>query len=320
MSGLFRARPTTRYDPSPRLSDQIGAAFQGNDVVATKTLAAAEILKLRGIRWLRWAVSADRVNPTDGTWSYANYDTVLDGLVVTRGFRVVGTLGLAQSWNSTSGTDTHAPPTDYAKWLLYVTTTVRRYRDRIHHWEVWNEPDLTAGFWIGGTPAQYAELLGRAYNAIKAEDPGATVVLGGLARAGVYVTDFLDQIVADATYPALKFFEVGNYHNYDPDTTATHDAYMRGLLQGKPYWCTEHSYSSVIAHQGQAGYQSGAASQEKWWRDHFLMPLKLGADKVFWLGVFDSADGSAYENHSLCDTVPAAKALTCDTAERYVRG
>ena len=76
---------------------------------------------------------------------------------------------------------THYPPRNYQEWAEYVATVVSRYKDDIHYWEVWNEPDL-AEFW-NGTPAQYAALLALTYATIKQIDPTATVVVGGQDNA-----------------------------------------------------------------------------------------------------------------------------------------
>jgi hypothetical protein len=47
-------------------------------------------------------------------------------------------------------------------------------------WEIWNEED-SAAWWSGGPdPAAYAQLLKATYPVVKAADPNATVVLGGL--------------------------------------------------------------------------------------------------------------------------------------------
>jgi polysaccharide biosynthesis protein PslG len=61
---------------------------------------------------------------------------------------------------------------------------VQRYAPRgVHHWEIWNEPNM-AGFWKPRPdPSAYAALLAAAYPAIKSADRDATVVSGGLSPA-----------------------------------------------------------------------------------------------------------------------------------------
>ncbi len=61
-----------------------------------------------------------------------------------------------------------------ALWLDYVRETVGRYKDRVHAWEIWNEPG-EATFWSGGA-GDYARLLVRTAGVIKGVDPGARIV------------------------------------------------------------------------------------------------------------------------------------------------
>jgi hypothetical protein len=65
----------------------------------------------------------------------------------------------------------------YCRWAAVV---VDRYRNDIRHWEVWNEPNIF--FWQGPRD-MYAELLKRAYAAIK-EASGDALVLG-CSTAGI---------------------------------------------------------------------------------------------------------------------------------------
>lgn len=71
-----------------------------------------------------------------------------------------------------------AKPDPYAQFL---SVAVARYAPKgVHLWEVWNEPNLD-GPWPGPDPVAYARLLKAAYPAIKAADPEAVVITGGLA-------------------------------------------------------------------------------------------------------------------------------------------
>src|SRR5689334_5360288 len=88
--------------------------------------------------------------------------------------------------------DMQDPPTtpaeihDYAD---YIGRAAAHFKGRTAGWEVWNEPDGPK-FWAGNPPfdedhlsrdaSDYARLLKASHAAIKAADPGATVVAGGL--------------------------------------------------------------------------------------------------------------------------------------------
>jgi hypothetical protein len=74
--------------------------------------------------------------------------------------------------------DTAAGVSAYAD---FMGSLAKEFAGRVAVWELWNEPDGT--FWTGdgsATPAHYAAMLKATYPAIKAQDPGATVIVGGL--------------------------------------------------------------------------------------------------------------------------------------------
>ena len=80
------------------------------------------------------------------------------------------------------GTSDKSPPADPAAFARFAAQAARRYAPLgVHHWEIWNEPNLAA-FWMPrADPAAYARLLVDAAAAIRAADPRAVVILGGLA-------------------------------------------------------------------------------------------------------------------------------------------
>src|SRR5262249_16953859 len=90
-------------------------------------------------------------------------------------------------WARVPGTSSHSPPANLDDYARFVKVAVRRYSALgVHAYEIWNEPNI-AEFWgPRPEPARYAQLLRRAYSAVKAGDPSATVVSGGLAPYGSY--------------------------------------------------------------------------------------------------------------------------------------
>ena len=65
------------------------------------------------------------------------------------------------------------------EWRSYVRAVAEHYKGRIHAYEIWNEQD--GGFWRPApNAAQYVKLLKIAYREIKAVDPAATVIVGGM--------------------------------------------------------------------------------------------------------------------------------------------
>lgn len=142
--------------------------------------------------------------------------------------------GLNLAWNDSGN-----------PWSNWVYSAVQRYKTSIHSWEIWNEPNLA--FWAGNE-AQYALLLKRAYQAIKAADPTATVVFGGIFRGNNAgrTQGFWNAIVADPEAAANNyFFDVQGFHLYDGGHCSYTDeieivrSWMPAVLRGKPWWITE---------------------------------------------------------------------------------
>jgi uncharacterized repeat protein (TIGR01451 family) len=69
---------------------------------------------------------------------------------------------------------------DTEPWANYVRDVVSHFRDRIKHWELWNEPDQN---WCwSGTQEQMAFMLRAGYLAAKEADPQAVVIGPGYAN------------------------------------------------------------------------------------------------------------------------------------------
>jgi hypothetical protein len=192
-----------------------------------------------GAGWVRIDFIWAWVEGSAGSFNWTYFDTIVNE-ADARGLRVVGILWGTPSW---AGPSVYGPPTDLTRWDTFVAQTAARYRGKGIVWEVWNEPDTW--YWKG-TPAQYAELLARAYARIKAADPGATVALGGLAQGGSSaIADFLARILADSVYPAGRYFDLHNVHtNFrTPSMIATQLSSNRATLAAygldKPIIVTE---------------------------------------------------------------------------------
>jgi len=69
---------------------------------------------------------------------------------------------------------------DTSHFTNFLRQLVGHFKDRIKHWEVWNEPN-EPWVWRGGQEV-YAQLVKAASQAIRETDPGAQVVTGGYAN------------------------------------------------------------------------------------------------------------------------------------------
>ncbi len=182
---------------------------------------------------------------------------------------------------------------DYA---VFAGTLAQRYRGQIKGYIVWNEPNL-AREWGGcpPDPAAYTDLLRRAYEAIKAADPEATVVSAGLAPTNHRDAEAMDdRVFLEAMYQAGAgdYFDVLGAHPYGfayppDDPRGAHDGLnlarlldLRAIMEAhgdgdKPIWVTELGWTTAgvgegswltVTPQQQADYLTGAwrQAQREW--------------------------------------------------------
>jgi len=106
------------------------------------------------------------------------------------------------------------PPKDMKKWTDFIRVFVEhlkeRYGDdevRTWYFEVWNEPNLTDGFWAG-TQQQYFDLYAATARAIKSVSPDYKV--GGPATAGCgWVPEFIH--FCDTNHAPVDFIATHTY-------------------------------------------------------------------------------------------------------------
>ena len=201
-----RPNPSTLINPANYVrSPRLGVTFisSAEKEVTEERYRNALLL---GAGWNRWPLYWYRVQPTEQSFNWDEYDQVLlDDL--RHGLRVNAILmGIPTFYQDndlprgiyepifSDGTDDPGAGKSLNPnnpWVTYVFRTVNRYRPGgefaveyglgqrgIRVWEIWNEPDFEL-FWTG-TPTDYARLLKISYIVIKQADPNATVMVGGL--------------------------------------------------------------------------------------------------------------------------------------------
>ncbi len=101
-------------------------------------------------------------------------------------------------------------------WLRYVTTTVKRYKDRVKEWEIWNEPNGNKA----NKPEIYAELLIRTAEAVRKADPKAVIIGFGLVYMRTkYTQDVLDILKKHKKIKLLDYVSFHPYYHNPDDAT-----------------------------------------------------------------------------------------------------
>lgn len=264
----------------------------------------ADFAKL-GVRWLRTDIYwADVQAKGPGSYDWSETDHILD-LAQEFGIQLLPVVGTTPDWakKDRDGASTPGNPDSFGRFL---TAAVQRYKPRgIRVWEIWNEPNLAGNWPPHPDPAAYADLLIAAHRAIKAQDPDATVILGGMAAARwtgppfnvqhYTAPDFLQGIYDAGGGDA---FDAVAYHPYSyPDTP---DADWRwngwGIMSGplrdlmishgdgdKPIWITEFG---APTNDGNGGISE--AEQAETLREGVRLARESDwAGPLFWYGYRD---------------------------------
>jgi hypothetical protein len=221
----------------------------------------------------------------DGGPDFSGLDEVMS-LSEQYHLRVVGDLFTIPPWLADCQTPTAQPTRcgtdDLADYQAMIAQIVAHADPVIRDWEIWNEPDSTTFF--DGTPQQYALMLRAAHDAIKAIDPEANVLFGGVST--IYATSWLEQVFATPGADAEQAFEIANLHERNrlgalaADITFWKDFLAAHGFAG-PLWVTEHGYPSDPAYQYDPAYAAGPPSQAAFLSASIPTLIDAGADAVF---------------------------------------
>ena len=158
------------------------------------------LMSRSGVESVRTVFSWAAAQPSEG----GPFDFAVTDRVVARaarnGSRLLPVVLDAPAWASAFKSENGSPPTRNEDYTAYLSALVGRYgpagsfwsenpdvpRRPVREWQIWNEPHIDH-FWYanGETPdvwaPDYVRLLRASHAAVKRADPGARVVLAGLA-------------------------------------------------------------------------------------------------------------------------------------------
>ena len=208
----------------------------------------------------------DGVADTVDGW--AKYDQIVD-LTEAYGLRLLVRLSNPPAWSRADpDAGAFAPPDDLQDFVNYAVAVARRYRGRISHYQVWNEPNIYPEWGNAFVdPARYVELLCRTHDALKQVDPGLVVHSAAIAPTvsldGYF--GFSDLIFLQEMYDlgAGKCFDVMSAQGYglfsgpsDRRLRATsvnvaRHSYYRDIMvrngdAHKPIWLSEAAWNATL--------------------------------------------------------------------------
>jgi len=183
-----------------------------DEVEEWKIKRTLEMVRAMGSPWIveyfPWAYQ----EPSPGRFDWAHTDLVVNH-AVRQGLRVVARLGYVPEWaRPTRSAPSHLDPGHYPHFAAFCGRFADRYRDRVGHIVVWNEPNLALEWGFRApNPEAYGALLRRCHQAIKAAAPEVVVLGGALAPVASPLDDplavddlaFLDRLYAAGAFEAM---------------------------------------------------------------------------------------------------------------------
>ena len=245
----------------PRPSTPPRQAFFGVNVQGLADLPRGQVerhldvIAAGGLELVRRDASWDVAEPEPPVggrrdYRWERFDRELAGYA-RHGLRWLPIVDYSTPWAASVPGDPFSPPARTDDYAAYAAALAARYGTNGSFWsehpelprlpvtryEIWNEPNAEL-FWhpSAGAPERYAELYQAAQQAIRAADPAARVIVGGLALANTNVTDqhaFMRAMVAHRPQLAQTIDAVA-LHPYAPTPAAVLDqiAEFRDTLTG----------------------------------------------------------------------------------------
>jgi hypothetical protein len=246
-----------------------------------------------GVKWSREDFSWGSIEIRPGEYRWDFHDRLLS-TAEKHGITVYAIVAYFPDWSkgyTQAGVD---------QYVNFLRALVRRYRGRINHWEIWNEPNIF--FWQGPREL-YADLLIRSHAAVKEEAPEAQVL--GLSTAGIDF-EFINQMLAKGTP-----FDVLTIHPYRKQLDDA--AFVADLKKAsesvrlkngatRPVWITEMGFATHVPHPalGQDFAPNTQRAQAGFLARAYLDTIVSGVEpRTFWYDFRNDGDDPFYFEHNM---------------------
>ena len=310
--------PMVRIDETPATVGLADSDLYGltPDGIGT-AIAAMKAVGITNIRiMLPWAA----VQHTPSTYDWSTVDRMVETAVAQR-MSVLATLNSTPWWAVPPGEEAiRGRPASAEAFGSFAAAAAQHFKGKVAAYEIWNEPNAAGFYAPTPNPAQFVDLLKSAYPAIKAADPSAVVVTGGLGPIVDFAPIAMDAVkFVEGMYAAgaKNYFDAIGYHpyqytmkfseaGYHPDSPINQLAGIRQLMLangdgGKKIWATEYGEpSSVSGEAGQAEYLDDMLGK---WR---LLPY-AGPVYVYTMRDRDSASTQADDTFGMYRSDGSAK-------------
>ena len=181
--------------------------------------------------------------------------------------------------------------------MNYVKALVSHFKDRVTHYEIWNEPE-NSRFWanLPRTGANYARLFDLTAPAVKEVFPEANIIAVGathralMPEGRIWLREFFENVDDPRVIDILTF------HSYRYPPEQDYEEGVRRLrdlvVEFNPHivlWQGESGYPSVPSGTGSRAYwnETSETIQAKWLTRHVLFNLGIDIGLVSWHQAID---------------------------------
>lgn len=176
------ARPTSAE--ASELAAALGVNLEADDLADEALPGRLAVLAAGGVRWVRFVIPWDRVEPAPGRFDWTLPDRLFALLQAYPALRPLVVLNGSPAWARRAGDADNplAPPQERRDFGAFAAAVARRYGHLVDAYQIWHEPNI-APHW-GRRPVvaeDYLGLLREAALQIRSADPGAQIILAALA-------------------------------------------------------------------------------------------------------------------------------------------
>lgn len=260
-----------------------------------------------GVKWARLQSGWQRAETEPGKYDFAWLDEIVDGLLdagIKPWFSLSFGNGLYMDVEPVRGTYLYSPTRFGEKcvnaWINYCKAMVTHFKDRVFHWEVWNEPN--AGFLrVPDTgkkiypehPSVYAELVAITAEAVRPVQPEAKIIAGSISGADI-CNEYIYKLFKSGIAEHIDVFSYHPYQHIPEKHYQDRLQFIRDLIL--------ESGRSITIWQGENGRPSNSALLRRGWKAtegsqaryltrRYLTDLRLDLEMTSYFLICDIGNG-----------------------------